>query len=74
MKITVHLQSILRKGRFESSDIYAPDGGTASDLIDLLDISRDRVGIIVVNRADATFDHPLADGDTLTLYPPLGGG
>ena len=74
MKISVHLQSILSKGRFESADIYAPKGCTTGGLIDLLGIGRDRVGIIVVNRADATFEQALAEGDRLSLYPPLGGG
>ncbi len=74
MKISVRLQSILSKGHFDSADIFAPRGYTTGQLIDLLGIGRDRVGIIVVNRADATFEQALAEGDNLTLYPPLGGG
>lgn len=74
MKISVHLQSILREGRFKAAEIDAPSGCTTGALIDLLGIPRSRIGIIVVNRADATFEQMLVQGDKVTLFPPLGGG
>ena len=40
----------------------------------LLEISVDEVGILVVNKRDATFDQKLKENDVLTLIPVIGGG
>ena len=43
-------------------------------VIDLLQIKRDEVAILLVNGMDGKFDQQLKDGDTVSIFPPVGGG
>lgn len=74
MEVTVHLFSTLREGRFETSKIRLREEGKISDLLDLLGISREEVGVAVVDKQDADFDRELREGNVVTLIPIIGGG
>jgi molybdopterin converting factor small subunit len=50
------------------------DGTTVGDLIRALRIPTDLEYLAAVNGVDAAPSHPLADGDVLSLFPPLAGG
>ncbi len=39
-----------------------------------LALPRDQIGLVLVNDRQAEFEHQLADGDTLALFPVVGGG
>lgn len=74
MEVDVHLFSTLQKKLFDRARVQLQDGACVTDLLTLLGISLDDVGILVVNHRDATFDQQLHEGDAITIIPPIGGG
>lgn len=74
MEVDVTLFATFQKGRFVRRQLTVPEKATVSDLLQLLDIPLDDVGILVVNQRDATFRQPLDEGDRVTIIPVIGGG
>lgn len=74
MEVEVSLFATFQKGRFVRRQVSLPAEATAADLLRLLDIAPDDVGILVVNRRDATTKQSLSEGDRVTLIPVIGGG
>ncbi len=50
------------------------DGETVLELVDRLGIPRDEIKIVFVNGVTVSLDKPLADGDRVGIFPPVGGG
>jgi molybdopterin synthase sulfur carrier subunit len=74
MNITVKLFASFRAGRFEIETGDYPSGTTVADVADSLKLPRDELGIMMINHRHVKLDRLLADGDTLALFPLLGGG
>lgn len=74
MKVTVKLFASFRTGRFEIEPRDFPAGTTVADVADSLHLPRTELGIMLVNNRHVKLDRLLADGDTLALFPLLGGG
>ncbi len=74
MKITVKLFATLRRDRFDISDIEYGDGDTVLRVLESLSISPEEAPIIFINGRHAMPDSALKDGDTLAVFPPIGGG
>jgi sulfur carrier protein len=74
MQVEVKLFATLQKDRFQKAMVYLDQGSKVSDLLNHLGITVDDVGVLVVNKRDATFDQSLNEGDTITIIPPIGGG
>lgn len=79
--ITVHakLFATLRQyrpglGIGEAFPVELPDGVTVSDLVRQLGLPEDQVKIVFVNALFQGLDHPLANGDEVGIFPPVGGG
>jgi len=73
MRVTVKLFATFREGRFvEETREYAPAATVADAVSDLA--LEGKVAIIFLNNRHARPDQPLSDGDTLALFPPVGGG
>ncbi len=74
MPVTVKLFASLRKDRFDIENrIYRP-GLTCRQIIEKIGIPENEVRLIFINGRHASLDDQLADGDTLALFPPIGGG
>jgi sulfur-carrier protein len=58
----------------DRADLDLPEGTTVRGVIELLEIPPGLECVSVVNGRDAEPEHPLKDGDVLTLFPPLAGG
>ena len=77
MKLTIELQAYLMqyspdgKGTF---DYEMPDGAMVWDVIKKLDVPDELASIIIVSNASVDYQHPLKDGDHVTMIPPLSGG
>jgi molybdopterin converting factor small subunit len=54
--------------------LEVPGATSVADVIGLLGIPTDLECLTVVNGHDASSAHRLADGDVLSLFPPLAGG
>lgn len=49
-------------------------GETVLELLTRLSIPQEEIKIVFVNGVAAELDKPLADGDRLGVFPPVGGG
>lgn len=79
MTIYVKLFATLRHryrhlGIGEPMPVKLSEGATAGQLLEHLRIPDDRVKIVFVNNVVRDRDHPLADGDQVGVFPPVGGG
>jgi sulfur-carrier protein len=74
MNVTVKLFATFRIGRFEIERREYPPGTTVGDVVRELGLTEGELGIMLVNSRHVKLGHTLADGDTLALFPLLGGG
>uniref|UniRef100_A0A831XGD3 MoaD/ThiS family protein n=1 Tax=Geobacter metallireducens TaxID=28232 RepID=A0A831XGD3_GEOME len=74
MNITVKLFATFRTGRFSIESRDYPEGTMVAEVVRELNLSEKELGIMLVNSRHVKLDHRLADGDTLALFPLLGGG
>ena len=74
MKITLKLFATLRVGREKESIINVSKGSKVDDILKHLGISKQEATILMVNGRHVKPEHILNSGDTLSLFPPVGGG
>lgn len=74
MKVTVKLFASFQKGRFVMEQRDYPPLTTVGGVVAELEIPEHELGIMMVNSRHVKLDRELADGDTLALFPLLGGG
>lgn len=74
MNITVKLFATFRVGRFSIESRDYPDGTTVADVARDLNLAEKELGIMLVNSRHVKLDHRLVEGDTLALFPLVGGG
>ena len=74
MQVTVKLFAHFRNNRFNNEiKPIAPDT-TVGAIVNGLAIPEEEVGVIPINGRHASLDQTVADGDTLSLFPLVGGG
>lgn len=77
MESTVQLRlfGTLRKYRPPNAERFPlPPESTVQTVLDMLDVPPEKVHLLFVNGAQAGPDHPLGDGDTVGVFPAVGGG
>ena len=74
MRVTVKLFATFREGRFKVEVRELPEESVVADILRSLEIHPEEVAICLVNGRDAHEHHVLREGDTLALFPPVGGG
>lgn len=74
MRITIKLFATFRDGRFKVEERELPEGGQVGDVLKSLGIALEEVAICLVNGRDANEHSILGERDTLSLFPPVGGG
>lgn len=74
MKILVKLFATFREGRENIQTLEVPEGSTPEDIFKIVGIEAAEVAIMLRNGRDRKNDIKLEDGDTLALFPPVGGG
>lgn len=74
MRVTVKLFATFREGRFKVEEKDLPDSSRVIDVLLPLNIAPEDVAICLVNGRDVNEQHVLNDGDTIALFPPVGGG
>lgn len=74
MKITVKLFATLQLGRFEQEEMSLEQDTQVSSVLERLGISRQDAAIIFINGIHAEVNSVLKEGDTLAIFPPIGGG
>lgn len=74
MNVTVKLFATFRTGRFNLENREYQSGTTVKSIIEELDLPEDDIGATLVNGRHVEEDYQLQDGDTLSIFPLVGGG
>ena len=74
MKITVKLFASFRTGRFVIQERDYPEGTNVGRVAEDLNLPEKELGIMLVNSRHVKVGHVLSEGETLALFPLLGGG
>ena len=74
MRITVKLFATFRNGRFDVEVRDVAPGTTVSRIVEDIRLPEREVGIVLVNSRHVDLKRELSDGDTLALFPLVGGG
>ena len=74
MEVNVKLFATLRDGRFKVEKADVSENTQIKDVITKYNIPEQEVKICLLNGRDAEFNQKLQNGDTLSLFPPVGGG
>ncbi len=76
INITVKLFAQYREDRFKVEKRVCIYGTRAKDIMDDLGISEHRLplGVLLVNSKHEKEEYKLKDGDTISLFPKVGGG
>ena len=72
IQVQVKLFLHLRKNRNQTVELT--DGSKARDLVGLLGIRPEEVGVLSINDRQAALDQQLKGGDIISIIPPIGGG
>ena len=73
MQVDVKLFASLQEGHFKEQKTELNDNSRVIDVIKKYDIPLEEMSICLVNGRDADNDQVLHDGDTVSLFPPVGG-
>jgi len=74
VRVTIKLFATFRDGRFKVEERELSEGTCVLDVIQPLNITPEEIAICLRNGKDANEHTVLNDGDTLALFPPVGGG
>jgi len=74
LDVRVRLFATLREGRQKELKAEINEKTTVKDIINMLKIRSEEVAILLVNGRDGRLDGALADGDVISIFPPVGGG
>lgn len=74
VKVRIKLAGVFRINRFKEDVRSYPAGVTVRQVVEDLRLPEYLLGIVVINEVHAGSDDVLQDGDTLSLFPLLGGG
>jgi molybdopterin converting factor small subunit len=74
MAVTIKLFATFQKGRFAAEEREWPPGATIASLVEQLGIARAEIGVLLVGGRHVELEHVPAPGDTVAIFPLLGGG
>jgi len=74
LQIKVRLFATLREGRGKEIVLELGDSPIVQDVIDTLKIKSEDISILLKNGRDTSRNQALSEGDTLSIFPPVGGG
>ena len=74
MQIKVKLFAYFRDNRFKEEVRELPARTQVIAVVDDLGIDKDEVGVLMINSRHCTFATELQHGDTLAIFPVIGGG
>ena len=72
--IEVRLFATLRQGRQKVYHVEAGSVSTVQDIMDVLDVPRSEVDIMLINGFHQKPETPVKDEDIVSLFPAVGGG
>ena len=72
--IEVRLFATLRQGRQKVYHVESSSVNTVQDIMDVLDVPRSEVNIMLINGFHQKPETEVKDGDIVSLFPAVGGG
>ena len=72
--IEVRLFATLRQGRQKVYHVESSSVKTVQDIMDVLDVPRSEVNIMLINGFHQKPETEVKDGDIVSLFPAVGGG
>ena len=72
--VEVRLFAGLRQGRQKIYQMEPESVKTVQDIMDVLDIQRSEVNILLINGFHQKPETEVSDGDVVSLFPAVGGG
>lgn len=74
MQVKVKLFATLRENRQKEMMMDIEQGDTPKEIIDRLNIKEEEATIIMINGRSSELDRVLEENDTVSIFPPVGGG
>lgn len=74
MTIDIKLYASFRNDRFAKDSRSYPEGSKIADIVGALGLAESELGTVLVNSRHSKPHCVLNDGDTLALFPLIGGG
>jgi molybdopterin synthase sulfur carrier subunit len=74
MQVTIKLFAMLKEGRFDIAQRECLENTTIQNILDDLAISGGEAAIIFRNGRHAAPEDVLQNNDTVSVFPPIGGG
>jgi sulfur carrier protein ThiS len=74
MIVTIKLFATFRTGRFGEETREYSANTTVGDILKELNLPVDEIGATLINHKHVEEDQTLLDGDTLSIFPLVGGG
>lgn len=74
MQVKVRLFATFREGREKEYLMELNKFETAMNIIMRLGIRAQDVAILLINGKDCPLDKKIQEGDTISIFPPVGGG
>ena len=74
MQITVKLFATFRADRFAIENRDYPNGTTVHDIVKDLALPEQQLGILMINHKHVDLDRDLVAGETVAIFPLVGGG
>jgi len=74
MQLTVKLFAYFRENRFKVEVWEIGEGTTIGDIVDKLGITREEVGVLMLNSRHTEFTVRPLPNDVLAIFPVIGGG
>lgn len=74
MKLTIKLFANFREGRFDIAEGEYAEGITVGQIVDQLELPQEKLGILMVNSRHVKLERVMSEGETLAIFPLVGGG
>lgn len=74
MNVKIKLFATLSVGRFSEKTISLQNNLLVSDILRIIGVNTDDAAIIFINGRHAQLEQVVSDGDTVSIFPPIGGG
>ncbi len=74
VRVTIKLFATFREGRFKVEERELLEESRVLDVLQPLNLKPEEIAICLLNGRDANEQSVLKEGDTLALFPPVGGG
>jgi len=74
VRVTIKLFAFFRESRFKIENRDLEKGTTVGNIVDVLGINREEIGVLMINSRHTTLETEVSENDILAIFPVIGGG